>query len=130
PGAAAVTSTWTWHPAGGICAPEASETLLPPAVAVTVPAHVVPAFGVAATTRPAGNVSTRSAVSVAVPAGWARPIVNVLDAPAGPLAGEKDFVTEGGAAPQVIESIHQPGVPLAAVELSSPVRKRNCVGCP
>ena len=64
--------------------------------AVTVPPQVVDAFGVAATTRPDGNVSVRSDCSVAaVATGLLNVIVSVLGVGETTVVGENDFDTLG-----------------------------------
>ena len=71
-----------------------------PLVVVTPapPLHVVAAFGVAASTSPAGKVSTRSALNVAaVEFAFDSVIVSVLATPAATLAGENAFAIVGGA---------------------------------
>ena len=79
------------EPDAGITAPVPSVTEPLVVVTPTPPMHVVAAF--AATTSPAGNVSTRSALSVAaVAVEFASVIVRVLDAPSATLAGEKALV--------------------------------------
>jgi hypothetical protein len=54
-----VTLTVIVHEALTASEPPLKATLLPPAVAVTVPPHVVAALGVAAIVTPVGNVSVR-----------------------------------------------------------------------
>jgi hypothetical protein len=72
PAAAEVTFATTVQLPGdppGIVLPADNVTELPPAAAVTKPPpQVVLAFGLAAMTTPAGNVSTSAEVSVAAPA--------------------------------------------------------------
>lgn len=71
PPSGAVTSTFTMQVPGvmpiaaGIVLPDDRVTFGPPAVAETVPPHVVPAFGVGAIFTPVGKMSMSGAVKVA-----------------------------------------------------------------
>ena len=83
----------------GMVRPVANVTVEPPAVAETAPPppHVVAAFGVAAITTPAGNVSVSGAVKVAtVASGLDSVIVRTEVAPGTMVNGLKPFPTVGG----------------------------------
>lgn len=93
-----VTSTVIVHPPLGILAPLAYVTVEPPATAVFVPAQVPPIFGVLATTRLVGNVSTSALLRVAeLPFPLPKKIVSVLVPFVAISAGENDLLTVGEA---------------------------------
>ena len=79
--------------------PPLSDTLVAPGVAVTVPPHVVDAFGVDATVTPAGKLSVSAMpVSATAPtAVFGMVIVSVDVLPVVNVAGENDLVMLDGA---------------------------------
>ena len=97
--AAVVTSTVIVQVVAGftICRP-ATVIVPDPAAAVTdPPVQVPPTFGTAATTRPAGRLSTKLNASVGLPAGCVTVNVSVVVPPIPIEAGLNAFVIAGTA---------------------------------
>jgi hypothetical protein len=104
-----VTSTVIVQPPAGIVEPLVYPIVEPPATASTVPVHVPPMFGVAATTTFTGRVSQKADVSVATTAFvFPNVSVTVLTSPAAIVSGENSFVTLGAAAVTVRSSLAVP----------------------
>lgn len=122
PGAVAVTFTLTAQLALTATAPPVSETLPEPAVAVGVPAQVFVRPGVAAITRPVGNVSLKATPvrAAALDTGFVIVKVSVV-VPFTPIEGApKALLIVGGATEfRVAVLLAVPVPPL--VELTAPV---------
>src|SRR6476469_6819017 len=97
PELAEVTSTWKVHEPFAGTVPPVRVTL--PAFEVTVPpAHVVPAFGVAAVVMPPGYVSVTEVTVIGPPFGLPTVIVSVEIAFGSMVAGTKALATVGAVA--------------------------------
>jgi hypothetical protein len=129
PGEVAVTSTVTEQLALEASPPPDKLTEPAPATAVNVPPQVLPAFGVDATTRPAGNVSEKPMpVSARLVLGLAMLNVNVLVPPTDTEVGLKALLKVGGWPTVIVAVLLVAPVP-PLVELTAPVVLETVPDC-